>query len=114
MLGIDADFDDLKGGREEIDERPRSKAYLIAFLASPKHRTRGPVVRFEPVAKEGVVLLATEDACAERTRGMDRQRRRAAYFSGVNSDSSATLFVGVFRSNRVGVRDFCVELRESN
>jgi hypothetical protein len=27
------------------------------------------------------------------------------YFSGVNSDSSATLVVGVFRSNRVGVRD---------
>ena len=27
------------------------------------------------------------------------------YFSGVNSDSSATLVVGVFRSSRVGVRD---------
>ena len=71
-------------------------------------------MRFETVAKEGVVLLAAEDARAEITMGVDRLGMRATYFSGVNSDSSATLFVGVFRSNRVGVRDFCVELRESN
>jgi hypothetical protein len=30
-------------------------------------------------------------------------------FSGVNSDSSATLVVGVFRSNRVGVRDLLLD-----
>jgi hypothetical protein len=37
-----------------------------------------------------------------------------SYFSGVNSDSSATLVVGVFRSNRVGVRDLLVEVFGSN
>jgi hypothetical protein len=37
-----------------------------------------------------------------------------SYFSGVNSDSSVTLVVGVFRSNRVGVRDLLVEVFGSN
>ena len=69
-------------------------------------------MRFEPVASEVIVLLATENARAEMTIIISRARvdpqERPLYLSGLNSDSSATL-VGVFRSKRVGVRDLLVD-----
>ena len=80
---------------------------LIAFFTTLQHGTTGPVVCLKTVPNELRIFITTKYTCTTKSSKdlLEIQIDRSIYSSGVNSDSSATLAVGVFPSNRVGARD---------